>query len=355
MPVGIDGPVSWVERWWTNPESPTVHQWLVAPAALWLAHKRREDVVAAWQRTIAAPTALLRRWERARWLPLAVALLLIAFAHLAHVATVATIGLALAPWAVVRATHGPLVARALAPSWICMAALAMPPETVPTRVNEALGTLVCRGVAWVCGLGGFSVEATGWSLRNGTRILALQSSGGTAAAMSLAVFAVLVDGLARRRRMGEVVFASAMATVAAFVCGVARATFGAVAPEPIARGVLAVPGIAAAPIAFAFPWLVRRFASRWKLRLPAPVRRWIDALGRAVRTVLQPIAKRSRVLAAPLRALVRRTGLGFDRLADTGGRGVARAVSPFAWFSSVLEGWFRRLDRRQARRRRFRP
>ena len=338
VPPGIDGPVSWVWRWWTDPESPTAFQWLVAPAALWIASTRGATAWAAWQQTLATPSAILGRWQRFRWAPLSVAFLLLAIGHLTHVATIATLGLAFAPWAVLRATFGPLVARSLAPAWGCMLLLAMPPETLLARLNEIGGTFVAHSAAVTGRSMGMSIEATGWTLRHGLRVLPLPRSGGAVATCLIAVFATWVHGIAMRRPNGVIAMRSAMAFVFAFTASTIRALCLATFPGPVASGIAAFPLIVCSPLFVLAPGPILFMASRARVQIHAPVAALFRGLRRVSGRWLSPLARRIRPSTTRWKrrsALVFRT---LDRWAEV-------ATIPFRLFGRTAEFTIASLER----------
>lgn len=330
----------------------------------------------AWRRTMACPSALLRRWERGRFVPIALSLALLLFGHLVHVATLATIALALLPWALVRATHGPMVARSLLPVWICIACLAMPPETVPTKWNAGAANLVCKGVAAAGRLLGFDIEARGWTVRMGLKVLPLAGSGGAAAATSLAVFATIVRALARKHGLGSTGIRALFAAGTAYGLVVLQSTVALASPDAVGKAIADIPGLWTAPCAFGAPLLCERLMARIRVRMPAPLNRLLRRIARRWRVyglpanqarrrlqsrIMRPVHRWNRAIdraldaggrrigrgLSPLRRPMARLGRWLDRMADAGGRGLTRAALPFERLLAQLERALRFSGRRR--------
>lgn len=127
IPLGINGPLEWVGRWWLNIDSPVFFQPLALLAAICLGLRRRGFLEATWSRTINARSKLSKRWVIWAWAPFALVTCSLGTSFLGHITPLTVALLTWLPITIILFIYGPRVARVLhIPCLLLVPATALP-------------------------------------------------------------------------------------------------------------------------------------------------------------------------------------------------------------------------------------
>lgn len=353
VPEGIDGPVSWSLRWWTNPASPLTFQPFVPLGVALLAWKRRERLARLWRATRQALPSQMRRWRIGSFAWLTAGLLLLIGSYLVHVATLAILGLQLVGVGIVRRVYGPLVLRGLAVPILFFLTISMPPETVPAKFQDKMAIATAQGAGLVLRALRRPVRVEGWTIIHGDSVLTVTTAGGGAALIALTLVCIFWHGLWQGRRPGVIATRLLLGLVAAVALAVGKTTLAALLhpTNPKAANVLVeIAPVLLLPVSLLGARFLMRLSRRVALRIPARVR---NQARQALATLTRPfdllMDRSGRLLGAAGNRVARVSHQPMDRGARTIGSLLWIPFRMLGRSARGLEAGFRRIEKRLQR------
>lgn len=155
IPAGMDGPASWVSRWWFRWDSPAAYQPWLPVACGWIAWARRNQIAAELRPDPENPERPRRVGDLFFHVPfLPSGLILLMVAHLSHVPTLAVAALQMLAWGVVQAGFGPAAFRAARLPLLLLLGMSFPPETLLGLLRDSPAVWLSQSVAGVANWSG---------------------------------------------------------------------------------------------------------------------------------------------------------------------------------------------------------
>lgn len=154
IPLGINGPLEWMARWWLNIDSPVFFQPLALLAAVVLGLRRRGFLEATWSRTINARSKLSKQWVLWAWAPFALVTCFLGTSFLGHITPLTAALLTWLPVTIILFIYGPRVTRVLhVPCLLLVPATALPDTLLEKaqQVSQNMLGLVATRVGRVVG------------------------------------------------------------------------------------------------------------------------------------------------------------------------------------------------------------
>jgi hypothetical protein len=190
VPPGLDGPASWISRWWFRWDSPAVYQPWLPLACGWIAWARRSQIAAEMRPdpgNMERPRRVGDLFFHIPFLP--AGLILLVAAHLAHVPTLAVAALQMLAWGVVQVGFGPAAFRAARLPLLLLLGMSFPPETVMGMLRDSPAGWMAQSVSGVanrlglsCLLDGTFVQTSGGPVDLGASRCAVAAAVGGAVA-----------------------------------------------------------------------------------------------------------------------------------------------------------------------------
>ncbi len=197
-PAGLDGPASWIARWWFRSDSPACFQPFVPVAALgiaWVHRTRIARCVADATQSGNLTPPVRAGWPALPILPLSLGVLTIS--HLTHVPSLAVAGLQGVLVGIVHRTWGTRVLRAARIPLFLLAVMTFPPETVWGMLRDIPAGWTAQSVVWTGNRLGLPWTADGSVVQTAAGVLDLGLKRCFAAVVASAGFWTLVLALAR--------------------------------------------------------------------------------------------------------------------------------------------------------------
>ena len=337
IPPGLDGPASWISRWWFRWDSPAAYQPWLPVACGWIAWARRNQIAADLRPDPDDPERPRRVGDLFFHFPfLPSGLVLLVVAHLAHVPTLAVAALQMLAWGVVQFGFGPAAFRAARLPLLLVLGMSFPPETVLGMMRDLPAGWMAQTVSGIatrmglsCLLDGTFVQTSRGPVDLGASRCAMAAAiGGAVASMTWAIVRHLGWQSAALRMLATALLVLSLEWVHCIAAVWSRV--GSPALHSIVVGTTAwiwvIPAVAGVSAAHD-GWLARRV---------------VASAGSAPATEM--VAGRSRGLRLGRRG---RTVSGWsDRVAERIGWVLGM---PFRWFlasAARTESWLRALERR---------